>query len=30
VAEDEAADIGMMITTKRISRIYDGAGSTEQ
>jgi hypothetical protein len=30
VAENEAGGIRMMITTKRISRIYNVAGSTEK
>jgi len=30
MAEDETGHIRMMIMTKRVSRIYDGAGSTEQ
>jgi hypothetical protein len=30
VAEVESADISMMVTTKRISRIYDGTVSKEQ
>jgi hypothetical protein len=30
VAEQEAGDIEMMITAKRISIIYDGTGSAEQ